>query len=236
MTDFSNFFTDAVQYFWSIRSSGAVPNSSAYEGRRGEVVAGNHCDGFFLAIADLLKTAGVDPSHIFVKKRLENQIPGYFRATKNWDLLVVRENKLQVVIEIKSQVGPSFGNNINNRSEEAIGNAVDLWTAYREGGYRNGAEPFLGYVFLLEDCEKSTRPVRVDEPHFPVFDEFREASYAGRYQALCERLVAERLYSAAAFLMSRQEDATSRPNYSEPSEIASSQRFCETLLRHVIDL
>jgi hypothetical protein len=236
MADYSEVFTDAVQYFWSIRSDGAVSDAGAYAGRRGEVVAGNHCDGFFIAIADLLEQAGVDRSHIFVKKRVENQIPGYFRATKNWDLLVIRDNRLLAAIEIKSQVGPSFGNNMNNRSEEAIGNAVDLWTAYREGGYRDSTEPFLGYVFLLEDCPKSTTPVRVDEPHFSVFEEFRGASYAQRYQALCERLVAERLYSAAAFLMSSQADADSRPNYTEPSSIIGSHRFCETLLRHVIEV
>jgi hypothetical protein len=27
---------------------------------------------------------------------------------------------------------PSFGNNFNNRSEEAIGSASDIWIAYRE--------------------------------------------------------------------------------------------------------
>lgn len=45
------------------------------------------------------------------------------------------------------------------------------------------------------------RSVRCDEPHFPVFDEFRDASYARRYQILCERLVERQLYSAAALLL-----------------------------------
>jgi len=35
-------------------------------------------------------------------------------------------------IELKSRVG-SFGNNVNNRTEEAIGNAADIWRAYEEG-------------------------------------------------------------------------------------------------------
>jgi len=51
---------------------------------------------------------------------------------------------------------------------------------------------------LLEECEASMRPVRCDEPHFPVFVEFHNASYAKRYQILCERLVERQLYSAAA--------------------------------------
>lgn len=42
-------------------------------------------------------------------------------------------------VELKSQVGPSFGNNCNNRTEEAIGTAHDFWTAYREGAFWNTA-------------------------------------------------------------------------------------------------
>ena len=34
--------------------------------------------------------------------------------------------ELQAVVELKAQVGPSFGNNANNLAEEALGNAVDL--------------------------------------------------------------------------------------------------------------
>ena len=36
-------------------------------------------------------------------------------------------------LPLKSHVGPSFGNNFNNRTEEAIGTSHDLFTAYREG-------------------------------------------------------------------------------------------------------
>lgn len=55
---------------------------------------------------------------------------------------------------------------------------------------------------LLEECEASLAPVRCEELHYPVFDEFREASYARRYQILCERLVERQLYSAAALELS----------------------------------
>lgn len=51
---------------------------------------------------------------------------------------------------------------------------------------------------LLEDCGSSRAPIRCDEPHYPVFNKFRGASYAERYQILCERLVERQLYSAAA--------------------------------------
>lgn len=72
------------------------------------------------------------------------ELPGYFRPNKKWDLLVVDKNELVIAIEFKSQVGPSFGNNFNNRTEEAMGTALDIWTAYREGVF--GAQQAPGWA------------------------------------------------------------------------------------------
>ena len=82
-------------------------------------------------VVDILKEAGLED--ISIKTRLGLELPGYFRPEKKWDLLVVSRMQLVCAIEFKSQVGPSFGNNFNNRTEEALGNAEDIWTAYREG-------------------------------------------------------------------------------------------------------
>lgn len=49
---------------------------------------------------------------------------------------------------------------------------------------------------LLEESEGSTSPVNVREPHFQVFPEFHDSSYADRYELLCKRLVREELYDA----------------------------------------
>ena len=67
---------------------------------------------------------------------------------------MVSDGQLVTAMEFKSQVGPSFGNNFNNRSEEAIGSATDIWVAYREGRFGKTPTPFLGYFFLLEDCDR----------------------------------------------------------------------------------
>ncbi len=106
-------------------------------------------------------------------------------------------------MEFKSQVG-SFGNNFNNRTEESLGSATDIWTAYREGAFAISQRPWLGYVMVLEEVARSLSPVGVKEPHFPVFPEFREASYAERYEIMMTKLVRERLYDSAAFLLSSQ--------------------------------
>jgi len=81
-------------------------------------------DGFIQLFTDLITDSGLSPEFINRKKALE--LPGFFRPTKEWDLLVIKEGTLIAVIEAKSQVGPSFGNNFNNRTEEAMGSALDL--------------------------------------------------------------------------------------------------------------
>jgi hypothetical protein len=135
-------------------------------------------------------------------------------------------------IEFKSQVG-SFGNNYNNRTEEAIGSAADIWAAYREGAFEPSARPWLGYLMLLEEAPGSLSPVRAREPHFKVFPEFREASYAKRYEILLTKLVRERLYDAACFLMSNSKDGL-QGVYCEPAPELNFQNFIASLMAKAI--
>ena len=76
----------------------------------------------------------------------------------------MREGELIAAIEFKSQAGPSFGNNFNNRCEEAIGTAHDFWTAFREGAFGRQSRPFLGWLMLVEDAGGSRAPVRDASP------------------------------------------------------------------------
>ena len=160
------------------------------------------------------------------------KLPGYFRPNKKWDFLIVAKGQLVAALEAKSQVGPSFGNNFNNRTEEAMGSALDIWTAYREQAFGSNTRPWIGYMFLLEDCAKSTTPVGVKEPHFKVFPEFRNSSYAKRYELFCRRLVLERHYDSSAFLMSNPERGL-RSDYSEPASDLTFQSFANSLVAHV---
>jgi hypothetical protein len=64
------------------------------------------------------EVAGIPDRFVFRKRAVE--LPGYFRPTKEWDLLLVRDKTLIAAVEAKSQVGPSFGNNFNNRTEANV--------------------------------------------------------------------------------------------------------------------
>lgn len=197
----------AVAHYWQTRAAQRrrqEESGKADQGLRSAVTGGAHMDGFIDLFTELITQAGIPPQCVFRKKAVE--LPGFFRPTKEWDLLVVREGTLIAAMEAKSQVGPSFGNNFNNRTEEAMGSALDLWTAFRERAYLDSPQPFLGYFFMLEDCDASNRPVGVQEPHFKVFPEFAGASYMRRYELFCRKLVLERHYTASAFITSSSQD------------------------------
>ena len=225
---------NAVAHYWRALDQQGMKQRAgdSDRGGRAAVTGGRQMMGFCAAVQSLLAANGVLDAHIYVKQALE--LPGYFRPTKSWDMLIVNDGHLIAAIEFKSQRGPSFGNNFNNRTEEAIGTAQDLWTAYREGAFGRTTRPWLGWVMLLEDCPKSQTPVKVVEPHFRVFPEFHGASYATRYELLLRRLVREKLFDGAAFIM-----ATSKSGplgaYVEPSpQDLGMKQFLAGLVGHAM--
>ncbi len=224
----------AVKLFWETRFAQARRQGEATGrrdyGARGAVTGGAQLNGFIELVGDLVREAGLKRAHIHKRQTV---LPGYFRPTKEWDLVIVADGSLLGTIEFKSQVGPSFGNNFNNRVEEAVGNSTDLWTAYREGAYQLSQRPWLGYLMLLEEVEGSLSPVSVKEPHFPVFSEFRDASYARRYELFCERLVRERLYDAACFILSSKERGL-EGGYREPNKELGFKNLAVSLTSRVI--
>ncbi len=233
MIDLDLRLSQAVKHFWRTRDKQSkqqgVESGTKDTGARTAVTGGKHLDGFVTLCRDILIDAGIPAADICCQNRLE--LPGYFRAEKNWDLVVVVRGQLLAVIEFKAQVGPSFGNNFNNRSEESLGNATDLWAAYREGAYRDSPRPWLGFVFILKDCPKSQAAVRVKEPHFSVFPEFQSASYAMRYQILLTKMVRERLYDGASLILSEQTSGLKGKSTSPSPELAF-QRFATSLSAH----
>jgi len=234
LAELPKFTREAVRFYWQTRSQQLEKQRKAGgsdQGSRSAVTGGAQMDGFIELLTNLVIEAGIDRSHIYYKDSLE--LPSYFRPSKRWDFLVVVRKQLIVALESKSQVGPSFGNNFNNRTEEAMGSALDLWTAYRESAFVSPVRPWIGYMFLLEDCASSTRPVSVKEPHFKVFPEFKDSSYAKRYELFCRRLVLERHYEHSAFLMSNSEKGLNG-DYSEPAADLTFQLFAESLVDHVV--
>lgn len=235
--DLANYQTqarEAVKMFWRTRQAARqkqIESGKLDQGERAGVTAGKNMDGFLSLVKDIVRRNGLGHADICLKRRVLT-LPGYFRPTKLWDMLVMNDGRLIAAIEFKSQVGPSFGNNFNNRAEEAIGTAVDLWTAYREGGFGDSPRPFVGWLILVEDCDGSRSSVRDKAPHFPVFKEFNGASYADRYNILCRKLVLEQLYTTATVLLSPR-TAVDTGDYSELSKMTGLRTFVSTIAGHV---
>lgn len=232
--DYKDGVAKAVQYFWKVRTQQHEKQGSATgkkdAGNRSAVTGGKHLDGFIKLLTELLSEVGLPDSTIHTSA---TTLPGYFRPTKNWDLVVVVDGMLLASIEFKAHVGPSFGNNFNNRVEEALGNSTDLITAYREGKFKPSQKPWLGWLMLLEYTPKSTSPVRVDEPHFEVFPEFKATSYAKRYELFCERLMRERLYDGTCLILSDKTGGL-KGKFTEPNPEFSFATFATSLSAHAI--
>ncbi len=184
----------AVAAFWSGRSRGTQ--------------AAVHDRAFLELIADDLSSNGYTPHVARGVSDHAARIGGYFRASKSWDI-VCRNNRgeLSVAIEFKSQVD-SYGNNENNRYEEALGSGLDARARY-------GHAVLLGFVFVLCDEEATTRPTTMD--HGEITTEFRETSHVDR-RALFARRITEftvnqmPFYDAAAILLVSRDGGHRHPD------------------------
>ncbi|HEY7839773.1 MAG TPA: PaeR7I family type II restriction endonuclease [Terriglobales bacterium] len=218
----------AVQQFWQTRRAQAQRQGGTGglrdTGARAAVTGGAQMDGFVSLVRDFLCETGTPRTSIHCERALE--LPGWYRPEKKWDLILVSDGALVAGLEFKSQVGPSFGNNYNNRTEEALGSATDIWAAYREGAFKPSARPWLGYLMLLEESPRSLAPVRAREPHFDVFPEFKQTSYAQRYELLLTKMVRERLYDAACLILSSDSEPA---QYREPSAELGFRNFLVSL-------
>ena len=225
---------EAVRHFWTTRSFQQARQGSSSgikdAGNRSAVTGGKHADGFVELIRAIVADAELPNIDILVHTSVKKHrtLPGYFRPSKEWDVVVMSGKDLIAVVEVKSQVG-SFGNNFNNRVEEALGNATDFWTAYRKGVFKPSSKPWLGYLFMLEECPSSLQPTRrIALDPYPIDDTFQALSYAKRYELVCERMVRELLYDAACFCTSNSKQGL-KGRFSQPSGELSIKNFAISL-------
>ncbi len=221
----------AVEYFWSTREKQASSQKERQvrdQGTRGAVTGGKQMDGFVALLRKIAIDMGVPQDCIYVRG---NELPGYFRATKDWDFIIISPKKhLICCIEMKSQVG-SFGNNFNNRTEEALGSAVDIWTAFREGAFSSQEAPWLGYLIVVEKSKKSMASVRIREPHFSALTEFKDTSYLDRYKILCTKLVMERHYTSAALIWTARTE--NKADFGYLDETTSMSNFVDSFIGYL---
>ncbi|WP_278315001.1 PaeR7I family type II restriction endonuclease [Lolliginicoccus levis] len=206
-------FLDAIAAYWGTKSTQMEQSAIAAAvgaGTSGAVRGGAHFDPIAVLIAKFFLDAGYEPGQIRVKRSQGLELPGYYRPQKQWDVVITDGQTLVAAFELKSLGGPSFGNNYNNRVEEALGSAVDLRRAVLADLYP-GEKPWLGYFFIMQDGDGSRSPVRMRPGALPPSGEWAGKSYQERFAMFCERLVAENHYDAVCYITSAAGSAPGEP-------------------------
>ena len=173
----------------------AVLDSVSYAVTKG-TRSGRHIAPLAAKIAEDMQRVGYDANSIFLDD-LNVTLPGWFRPSKKWDITAFENDVLVAAIELKS-INSSFGNNANNRAEEALGSASDVdYATHNHLLEPNDLPPNFGYVLLVRKTPESTRKSRVGAKSRYAFDsEFENASYVDRFVTLGKRLLRERIYQA----------------------------------------
>ena len=129
LPDYSDSVRAAVADYWQVRRSQADESESRgviNTGIRAEVTGGRHLDALHELVVSVFVDAGIPARLIDVRRR---PVAGYFRRDKSWDIVVMVADRVVGIVELKSMAGNSPGQNYNNRTDEALGQAVDVWKA-----------------------------------------------------------------------------------------------------------
>jgi hypothetical protein len=233
---------EAIKNFWRIREEKSTQS-------------GKTLDSFINILECVVRDNGLPDAEVL--KGNKAVVPGYYRPRKGWDFVVINEGKLIAIIELKS-IASSFGNNTNNRCEEAIGSSYDLQKALNEKVIPYEVKVFKGYLILIEDCPSTNRDVNIHNMRYfkPMSDFLIEPekldeiyiknkngeypyqvpgiSYIQRLNFMCNRFMHESIYSAASIITSPRA-AIDTGEYGEVETITGLNRFLFLFTNHIID-
>ena len=225
LPDYTADVAAAVAEYWDVRSAQASDSHDRGVhdvGLRSEVTGGRHLDALQTLLVKVFVDAGIPASMMDVKRR---PIPGYFRHDKSWDLVLMVADRVVGIIELKSMAGDKPGKNFNNRTDEALGQAKDVWTAVERGIINTPLRPWLGYFMLIEDNDAFHTVVKANRPVWPPDPAFADATYAQRYEIFFDRMVRERLLDAACLVLGSKVTGDA----SFPKEAMSFQSFAASI-------
>ena len=225
LPDYGERVIAAVADYWNARRSQAERSREQgvlNTGIRAEVTGGRHLDALQTLVVSVFVEAGIPAHLIDVRKR---PIAGYFRRDKSWDIVVMVADRVVGIIELKSMAGTQPGQNYNNRTDEALGQAIDVWKAVEREIIDSPLRPWLGYFMLLEDNPSFNTPVKGRRPVWKPDAVFDNSSYADRYAIFFERMVRERLLDAACLILGDKESGEVR----FPSDTLSFQALAAAI-------
>lgn len=169
------------------------------QGERAGITSGKHLDPIVNIIAEEIISAGIEEKDVHASHS-GMELPGWFRPTKQWDILAFSQDALVMAIELKS-ISSSYSKNLNNRVEEALGMAVDVKSAERHGLFQCNIPPLFAYVMIVKSDDQSRKQtVDPKDTYFKADDSFYGCSYIERFKIMCRRFVEEGMYDAVWFV------------------------------------
>ena len=224
---YETFVFDAVSHLCVYLNRDSAPTSQ--EGRRGQAIGGGSMSVFAKIAGKVATQAGVAEIDTIVPTSPRDQrtvLPGCFRPTKNWDFLVIRDRVPLVALEFKS-IMSSYGNNLNNRAEEAVGQGADLNATLQSHGIQPESV-FSGYLMIMADDSASRRPTRnITLPLLDIEVEMNDLSYQQRADRMCQRLEEKRIWSCTSFATTVLSD--NKGDFNVLSSVNSPVRFFKHL-------
>jgi hypothetical protein len=229
--------SEAVKSFWQVREASGVRS-------------GKTLDEFAKLLEWVVHSHGLPNAKLLTGRKA--QLPGYFRPTKSWDIMIMNNETLIAAVELKS-IADSFGKNANNRNEEALGSGVDIKEAFEEDAFEGLTRIFTGYIILVEDCAATQSSVQIQMKHFRAMEDFMlnpeerdekyvrnnngefpaidGVSYMNRFDILCRRLMQKHLYTAASVIKTSR-TAINDGGFSNVSRETGIKAFLASLASH----
>lgn len=198
----------------------SVASGRGQEGRRSAVTGGRHMDAVHQLVVDEIHATGATGLRIHQNRGAT--LPGFYRASKSWDLVLVKDGVPVLAVEYKSMLG-SEGKNLNNRADEVFGMAEDT----RQAELKGLIPPQMrrAYIFVMSDNPDTSRPVGVNrtlrEPD-PIFD---GASYVQRMAIMLKRMRETGLFHMTWAVAVKEEPFS----WSEPDPEVGWDRFAADL-------
>ena len=181
-----------------------------------------HMQSIAMFVRQMFIDAGLPEADVTV----DSIIPGYYRRSKNWDVVAMHKGQLVGVVELKSQAS-SPGNNANNRIEEAIGSAVDAKAVQELTGAFGNLGVWAAWCITFNRYAENGYPIELTAVQkkrlrFPLNDPaFDNMTYAKQYATAVERLIARKVYDAGWMLITwANSDGTI--GYDEPVPTATA--------------
>jgi len=229
--------SEAVKSFWNVRETMGVRS-------------GKTLDAFVELLTWIIHNNGLPDAVIITGRKA--QLPGFFRPTKSWDVVIMNNETLIAAIELKS-IADSFGKNANNRNEEVLGSGIDIKEAFEENAFEGVTRLFTGYLIIVEDCPETLSTVQIQMNNFRAMKEFMAnpknrdetyvkdinglfpaidgVSYMDRFDILCRRLMQKNLYTAASVIKAPR-SGINDGEYFNVSKDTSIKAFLAALASH----